>query len=425
MIKYIKEPRKISVEEELELSNYVSGIIQKVRKEGDAALIYYAEKFDKFVPKSFLVSREELAESEKKLPEDVKEELDFAMEKVGEFAEEQKKCLQDLNIELYPGMKIGHRFIPVESCGCYVPAGRYPCLTSAVMSVMPAKVAGVKRIVACAPPGKDGTISLGIQYTLYKMGVDEVYCVGGAQAIAAMAYGTETISPVDLIVGPGNKYVREAKRQVYGVCGIDFLAGPSEVQVIADETGSPDIIAADLLAQLEHDVNARASLVTTSENLGLKVMDEIEEQLKELKTEKVARESWEKNGEVVACSTLEECAEYANQYAPEHLEVHTSNPEALLPILKNYGSLFLGELTAEVYADKISGSNHILPTMRSARFTGGLWVGMFLKTLTHQMVTNMETSLMLAKYAETQATYEGMDAHRNAAAIRLKKYKKE
>jgi len=288
--------------------------------------------------------------------------------------------------------------------------------------VMPAKIAGVKRIVVCSPPGREGMINLGIQYTLHKMGVEEVYSLGGAQAIAAMAYGTETIKPVNLIVGPGNQYVMEAKRQVFGVCGIDFLAGPSEVQIIADGEASPDVVAADLLAQCEHDPNARASLVTTSEELGRRVLEEVELQLRELKTEDVARDSWATNGEVVVCDSLEECAEYANQYAPEHLEVHTSSPEELLPLLKNYGSLFLGEYTAEVYADKISGTNHILPTMETAKYTGGLWVGMFLKVITHQMVTSRETSLMLAKFSETQSEFEGMDAHRNAATIRLKKY---
>jgi histidinol dehydrogenase len=317
---------------------------------------------------------------------------------------------------------MGQRIIPIDSVGCYVPAGRYPCLTSAVMSVAPAKVAGVPRVIACCPPGPSGAISPGILYTMYKMGVDEIYCMGGAQAIGSFAFGTQTIAPVDLVVGPGNMYVMEAKRQVFGTVGIDFLAGPSECLVIADESARADYIAADLLAQCEHDPNARGALVTTSESLAQKTLAEIEKQLKERTTEKVARASWENKGMVVIVDNLPDAARFANEYAPEHLEVHTEEPRALLPLLKSYGSLFLGENTAEVYADKIAGPNHILPTGRAARYTGGLWVGMFMKVVTH-MQTDLQASRKLAKYAETQATYEGMDAHRYAAAIRLEHLK--
>jgi sulfopropanediol 3-dehydrogenase len=273
------------------------------------------------------------------------------------------------------------------------------------------------------PPGPDGNISPGILYTLYKMEVDEIYCMGGAQAIGALAYGTASIKPVDMIAGPGNKFVQEAKRQVFGLCGIDFLAGPSEVLIIADETARPDWVAADLLAQAEHDPNARAALTTNSEDLAQAVIKEVETQLKVLTTEEVARASWEVKGEVAVCDTMDECVQYANEYAPEHLEVHVKDPRALMPKLTNYGSLFLGELTAEVYADKISGTNHILPTGRCARYTGGLWVGMFLKVITHQ-TTDLNASLKLAKYAETQATFEKMDAHRQAATIRIQQLTK-
>jgi len=321
--------------------------------------------------------------------------------------------------EIAPGMKMGQRIIPVESAGCYVPAGRYPCLTSAVMSVMPAKAAGVKRIVTCSPPDRSGGINPGILYSMWKMGVDEIYCVGGAQAIGAMAFGTETIAPVDFVVGPGNKFVAEAKRQIFGTVGIDFLAGPSECLVLADHTGNVEYIAADLLAQCEHDPNARGCLVTTSETLARKVLDEIEVQLKQRTTEAVARASWENKGTVVVANTLQDAAQYANEYAPEHLEVHTEHPREVLGMLKNYGSLFLGERTPEVYADKIAGPNHILPTGAAARYTGGLWVGMFLKVITHMEVDD-PASLKLAKYTVTQSTFEGMDAHRNAAAIRLR-----
>ena len=325
----------------------------------------------------------------------------------------------ELDKEIGPGMRMGHRIVPVDSCGCYVPAGRYPCLTAAVMSVIPAKVAGVGRIVVCSPPGREGRINPGILYTLHKMEVDEIYCIGGAQAIGAMAYGTELIPRVDLIVGPGNQFVMEAKRQVFGTVGIDFLAGPSEVLIIADDSGRADYLVADLLAQCEHDPNARACLVTVSEPLAQQTIEEIERQLKALITEEVARASWEDNGIVVVVDNIEDAARYANEYAPEHLEIHTVQPREVLKLLKHYGSAFIGENTAEVYADKVAGPNHTLPTGGTARFTGGLWVGMFLKVITH-METTAQASLKLAKFSETQAQFEGMDAHRYAATIRLR-----
>jgi histidinol dehydrogenase len=286
------------------------------------------------------------------------------------------------------------------------------------MSVIPAKVAGVKRIVACSPPGRNGSINPGILYTMWKMGVDEIYCLGGVQAVGAMAYGTETIQAVDMIVGPGNQYVAEAKRQIFGTVGIDFLAGPSECLVVSDDTGRADYIAADLIAQCEHDPNARGCFVTTSETLAQQTLVEIDRQLGERTTEEVARTSWENKGSVVVVDSLEDAARYANEYAPEHLEIHSRSPRDVLPMLENYGSLFLGEKTPEVYADKIAGPNHILPTGAAARYTGGLWVGMFLKVITHMEVDD-QASAKLAKYTVAQSTFEGMDAHRHAAAIRL------
>ena len=416
-LRKVKEAQSVTAQDVQQLQDAVSSILGKVRDEGDTAIRYYAKKFDNF-EKEFRVTREEASKAKDKLPPEVIEELDFAIKQVTAFAQEQRACLKDSEKEYFPGFSMGHRVLPVASCGCYVPAGRYPCLTSAVMSVIPAQVAGVKRIVVCSPPSRNGGINPGILYTLYKMGVEEIYCLGGPNAIAALAYGTETIKPVDMIAGPGNKYVQEAKRQVFGHCGIDFLAGPSEVLVLADDSARPDWVAADLLAQAEHDPNARASLVTNSETLAFAVIDEIEKQLKVLETEEVARASWEVKGEAVVCDTIAECIEYANEYAPEHLEVHCREPREIMMQLENYGSLFLGELTAEVYADKISGTNHILPTGRCARYTGGLWVGMYLKVITHQS-TDINASLKLARYAENQAIYEKMDAHRQAAAIRI------
>lgn len=402
-----------------DLQKTVQTILEQVKKEGDSALRFYSKKFDNYDPPSFRITPEEAAEAKNELPSAVVEELDFAIQQVGAFARAQRESMVEFEKEIGPGMKMGQRIIPVASAGCYVPAGRYPCLTSAVMSVMPAKAAGVKRIVACSPPDRSGSINPGILYTMWKMGVDEIYCLGGVQAIGAMAYGTESIAPVDLIVGPGNQYVAEAKRQIFGTVGIDFLAGPSECLVLADDTGSAEYIAADLLAQCEHDPNARGCLVTTSESLARDVLNQIEQQLTERTTEQVARASWENKGSVVVVDTLEEAAQYANEYAPEHLEVHSRDPRQVLAWLENYGSLFLGERTPEVYADKIAGPNHILPTGAAARYTGGLWVGMFLKVITHMEVDDA-ASLKLAKYTVTQSTFEGMDAHRHAAAVRVR-----
>jgi histidinol dehydrogenase/sulfopropanediol 3-dehydrogenase len=346
------------------------------------------------------------------------EGLDFAIKQVTAFAEAQRQQISEFEREIAPGVYMGHRLVPVGACAAYVPAGRYPCATSAVMSLVPAKVAGVKRIVACSSPGREKRINPAILYTMAEIGASEIYCLGGAQAIAAMALGTQTIRPVDMIVGPGNQWVMEAKRQLFGTVGIDFLAGPSECMVIADETGRPDYIAADLLAQCEHDPQARGAFVTTSERLAAAVLQDIERQLRQLTTEEVARRSWEDHGIVVVVPTLEDAAAYANEYAPEHLEVHTADPKALVPHLTAYGSLFLGAAAAEVFADKVSGTNHILPTNGAARYTGGLWVGHFLKVITHQWVDERGVQL-LAPYSARQAAFETMDAHRRAALIRL------
>jgi sulfopropanediol 3-dehydrogenase len=421
-VKIIKESKSRTEGDIQKLQDTVKSILARVKREGDAGVRHYEQKFDNYSPESFLVTEDEAAKSKAELPQEIIDELEFAIEKVTSFAQAQRETIKDFEKEIYPGVMMGQRVIPVESCGCYVPAGRYPCLTSAVMSVIPAKVAGVNRIIACCPPGRDKRISPGILYTMHKMNVDEIYCFGGAQAVAAFAFGTETIKPVDLIVGPGNQYVAEAKRQVFGTVGIDFIAGPSECLIVADESARADFIAADLLAQCEHDPLARGALVTLSESLGKETLLEINSQLKERKTEDVARASWENWGKVAVAEGLDDAVAYANEYAPEHLEIHTKDPRAILPRLKNYGSLFLGQNTAEVYADKIAGTNHILPTGRAARYTGGLWVGMFLKVITHQEV-DTNASLMLAKYTETQAQYEGMDAHRFAATIRLRNLK--
>ena len=416
---YLKKAKPVLEADVKALRHTVEEIIDTVHKDGDAALTHYAKTFDNFEG-PMRVGEAEFEAARKELPAEIIEGLDFAIERVTAFAESQRAQITEFEQEMIPGVFMGHRLVPVDSSAAYVPAGRYPCLTSAVMSLVPAKVAGVKRIVACSSPGKEKRINPAILYTMVKIGADEIYCLGGAQAIAAMAYGTETIDPVDLIVGPGNQFVMEAKRQVFGTVGIDFLAGPSECMVIADETARADYIAADLLAQCEHDPQARGALVTTSEKLGQQVLAEIERQLKDLTTEEVARQSWEDKGDVVVVGTLEDACAWANDYAPEHLEVHTKDPKALLPLLTSYGSLFLGAAAAEVFADKVAGTNHILPTGRGARYTGGLWIGHFLKVITHQWVDERGVEV-LAPYSVRQGEFETMDAHRRAALIRMTK----
>ncbi len=414
----IKAEKPVTAEDARQLQETVRDILARVRSEGDPALRHFSKQFDRFEPESFLVPPEEAAKAKDELPPAVVEELDFAIEQVGAFAQAQKDRLSAFETEIQPGMRMGHRVVPVEAVGCYLPAGRYPCLTTGVMAVMPAKVAGVKRIIVCSSPGRSGAISPGVLYTLHKMGVDEIYCLGGVQAIGAMAYGTQTIQRVNMVVGPGNKYVAEAKRQIFGEVGIDFLAGPSECLVLADDSARADYVAADLLAQCEHDPSARGCLVTTSEKLAKATLVEIEKQLKTRTTEAVARASWDDHGRVVVVENLADAARYSNEYAPEHLEVHARDPRAVMAMLTNYGSLFLGENTPEVYADKVAGPNHILPTGAAAQYTGGMWVGMYLKVITH-MEVDTPASVKLARFSAAQSTYEGMDAHRHAAQIRV------
>jgi len=403
---------------EQEVPLLVEDMVEEVRENGDVALREFTKRFDGVELDSFQVSDEEVEAATRALPSDLIEILDYVIERITVFAEAQKACLLEFEREVCPGVHLGHRFVPVASCGCYVPGGRYPTMSSPMNSIIPAKVAGVSRVVAVSPPSKGGRIHPAILYGMKASGADEIYALGGAQAIAALAYGTQTIEAVDMIAGPGNQYVVEAKRRVFGVVGIDLLAGPSEVMVIADEHSRPEWVAADILAQCEHDPQARGVLVTNSRRTAEDTLKQIGRQLQRLSTEQVARQSWEDWGEVVIVESLQEAVEFANEWAPEHLEVHTANPHELLPLLQNYGSLFLGERAAEVFADKVSGTNHILPTLRGSRYKGGVWVGTFLKCLTHQWVTE-EGMKHLTPHVVRQATAEGMEAHKAAAQIRL------
>lgn len=418
MSQYLKKAKERAAEDRRVLYDRVEKILKTVREEGDAALRRFSKEFDKVEINELRIMPAEIAAAEKSLPAELKTALLDVVEHVRRFAQVQREALHDVEQEMYPGLFLGHRFVPVDSVGAYVPAGRYPTLSAAMMSIVPAKVAGVPRVIVASPPSYQGHIHPAILFGMHASGADEIYGIGGAQAIGAMAYGTETIKPVDMVVGPGNQYVAEAKRQLFGVVGIDLVAGPSEVMVIADETAKPDWVAADLLAQCEHDPQARAALITTSGSMAELVVAEIEKQLRILKTSQVAGTAWNDNGDVILVSTLQEAAAAANAWAPEHLEIHTQDPKSLIPLLRNYGSLFVGEEAAEVFADKLAGTNHILPTLRGARYTGGLGVTKFLKIITHQWCTEAAMKQM-APAIVLQSTFEGMDAHRAAAAIRI------
>jgi len=419
---YLKEAKPAKAEDLSNLRETVSDLILQVRNGGDEAVYELAKKFDKIDRRTLKVSEEEFYNARKEVPLTLKEDINFGINQIRNFAKAQRDSLSEFEAEIYPGIHLGHRLIPVENVGTYVPGGRYPILSAAQMLIVPAKVAGSKRVIACTPPRSDGKVHPAVLYAAQESGVDDVYCIGGVQAVAAMAYGTETIKPVDIIAGPGNKWVTEAKRQVNGIVGLDLQAGPSEILIIADETGEADIIAADLLGQLEHDPNARCLLVTTSRQLAVEAIAEVEKQLNVLSTADVARVAWENQGEVVVVSDLNEAAHVANDWAPEHLEIHTKYPRVMLPKLTNYGAAFLGVETAEVFADKVAGTNHTLPTARAARYTGGVWVGTFLKWLTHQWVSQ-DGMKLLAEITVNQSNIEGMAAHAESAAIRLRKMK--
>ena len=397
-------------------------MIDDVKNRKDEALREYSQRFDGSKRESFLVSKEEIQEAYAQLSPQEIEDLKKAASHIRAFAKAQRETIKPLeNFSPAPGIFLGHRIIPVKSCCCYVPGGNYPLYSTALMLIIPAKAAGVARVAACSPVMK-GTDRINPK-TLVAMdiaGADEIYGVGGAQAIAAFSYGTQEIQPVDMIVGPGNQYVTEAKRQCYGQVGIDFVAGPSEVLVIADGSGTPEIVAADLLAQSEHDPNAKGMLITTDEKFGQAVIEAVEKELSWLSTAAIAEQSWQTYGEVVLAESLEEAVQIANAYAPEHLELNLSDPDSIKDRLYNYGSLFIGENTAEVFGDYASGTNHTLPTLRAARYTGGVWVGTFLKTCTHQSMTP-EAMKELAPLVERMAQGEGLMGHAQAAKVRREK----
>jgi len=420
---YLKTAQGKPEEDIRAVQDTVREILERVRKEGEAAVRYYSEKFDNWAPKSFKVSRDEMIDAKKKLPVTEVEDIDFCQSQIRNFATEQMKRLVDFEVETFPGVHLGQKIIPVASSGSYVPGGRYPMLASAHMTVITPKVAGVSRVVVCSPPVKGQGLWPATLYSMVAGGADEIFCMGGVHALAALAYGMEGLRPVDVVVGAGNKYVAEAKRQLFGTVGIDLLAGPTEILIIADETADPFILAADLLGQAEHDPNARQCLISLSGNIAEETMKEVGRQLVDLPTKDVAAVAWRDNGEVIVVDSPEEAVKVSDEWAPEHLEVQTKDWKYYLDNCKNYGSVFLGEETTVAFGDKTIGTNHVLPTMKAARYTGGLSVGKFVKTVTYQYATK-EASYKIADVCERACNYENMLAHGISCKVRKEKYGK-
>lgn len=399
----------------------VEDILVDVDARGDAAVRALSEKFDSYAPESFRLSEQEIDAAVSKVAKRDLEDIKFAQEQVRNFAMHQKAALSDLEVETIPGVVLGHKNIPVNSVGCYVPGGKYPMVASAHMSVVTAKVAGVKRIVASAPP-QGGAPHPAIVAAMHLGGADEILVLGGVQAVAAMALGTETIEAVDMLVGPGNAYVAEAKRQLFGRVGIDLFAGPTETLIIADETVDAELCATDLLGQAEHGVNSPAILLTNSDALARATMGEIERLLKILPTAPIAAKSWEDYGEIIVCESYDEMLAQADLIASEHVQVMTDRDDWFLANMTNYGALFLGPRTNVSYGDKVIGTNHTLPTKKAGRYTGGLWVGKFIKTHTYQRVLTDEASAMVGEYCSRLCMLEGFAGHAEQANIRVRRY---
>lgn len=420
-MEHLKRPNMPTDEDRAALAARVTEILADLRANGEAAVRRYSREFDGWDPEDFRVSDAEIAAAEHELSDELKESIQFAQDQVRNFAKLQRATMTDLEVETRPGVVLGHKHIPVSSVGAYVPGGRYTLIASSYMSVIPARVAGVERVVVCTPP-MGGRVPPGVLYSARLAGADAVYSLGGVQALAAMAYGLlPGLDPVDMLVGPGNAFVVEAKRQLFGTVGIDLLAGPTEIGIIADDSADPFMVACDLVGQAEHDPRSRAILITTSRELGQAVIDQMDDHLTAVSTEEVARASWENGGEVILVDDEAEMVRVCDDYAIEHVEVLVRDPKRMIGILRHYGSLFVGEEATVAYGDKVSGPNHILPTLRAARFTGGMWVGKYLKTVTYQFM-DRDGSREMAHHCEVEATAEGMMAHARTASVRLERY---
>ena len=405
----------------LQVRQTVEAILDDIATHGETAMRRYSEKFDNWSPPSFRLSESQIDDCLGTLPGQVLADIRFAQAQIRNFALVQRDALTDVEVETLPGVVLGHKNIPVNSVGCYVPGGRYPMVASAHMSVVTAKAAGVQRIIAAAPPF-EGAPHPAIVAAMHLGGADEIYAIGGVQAVAAMALGTETIQPVDMLVGPGNSYVAEAKRQLFGRVGIDLLAGPTETLIIADDSCDPEMAAVDLIGQAEHGPSSPAVLLTNSSTLAEKTPVAIDKLLSWLPTAAVAREAWQNHGEIILCDSLEEMVGEANRIASEHVQVLTRDPEYFLSRLTNYGALFLGARTNVAYGDKVIGTNHTLPTMKAARYTGGLWVGKFIKTCTYQRVLTDEASSRIGEYCSRLCAIENFAAHKEQADLRVRRY---
>lgn len=413
-VSYVKAPLRSTTVDNDVIEKKVKEIIETVRENGDAALRHFSELFDNTSIDQLEISLEQREAAVKNLDPQTRQDTEFAISNVHRFAQAQLKTMHNLEIEILPGIHLGHRIIPIQRIGAYVPSGRYPLLSAPVMTIVPAKVAGCEEVIACLPPGAHESVIA----VCHLSGATRIFRVGGAQAIAALAYGTDSIPAVDKIVGPGNVFVNEAKKQVFGPVGIDQLAGPSEIYIIADDSADPLMVAVDLLAQAEHDIRTRVGLITTSLTLAKAVEKNIQQQLETLETSNVAGQAWRDYGEIALCETEDDMIAYSDIIAAEHLQIHTKKPHEMALKLRNYGSLFIGPQASVVYSDKCSGTNHTLPTMGAGRYTGGLWAGTFVKVCTHQWMEDEGVNLV-APPAMRQSASEGLEGHRRAAAIRL------
>ena len=421
-IRYIKRRTSEGVAEGLRaVGQTVSDILGDIRREGDAAVRRYSTNFDSWSPESYRLSDADIQACIDSLPAQAIEDILFAQAQIRTFAKAQLATLSDVEIETIPGVFLGHRNLPIESVGCYVPGGKYPLVASAHMGVVTAKVAGVKRVIASAPAFQ-GRVHPAIVAAMHLAGADEIYSLGGVQAIGAMAIGTESIAPVDMIVGPGNAYVVEAKRQLFGEVGIDLLAGPTETLIIADKSCDAEMAAVDLLGQAEHGPDSPAVLLTNSPELAAAISDEVARQLETLPTGEVAGRAWAAFGEIILCDTLDEMVQEGDRIASEHVQILTEDPNYFLENMKNYGALFLGARTNVAYGDKVIGTNHTLPTRRAARYTGGLWVGKFIKTCTYQRVETDSASALIGEYCSRLCALEGFAGHQAQADLRVRRY---